>query len=132
MWHFYIDCPVTKCLWKEVVTHMNTISSEAVKQDPVSFLTSGVVQTKPGHVKNFIALLFKWYLYVQRCLNKTPNFTEFRATIYQIRNIEKYNAEKSGMQIKHNTKWYPDLQGTEQSPSNESYIINYIENVNVN
>ena len=59
----------------------------------------------PKNFLNFIVLLSKQYIYKVRCLKYKLSINVFKSYIYQVRNLEKYNAMKNSTLYKFNAKW---------------------------
>ena len=59
----------------------------------------------PKNVSSFIVLLSKQYIYKVRCLKDKLSINVFKSYIYQVRNLEKYNAMKNSTLNKFNAKW---------------------------
>ena len=58
-----------------------------------------------NHVKNFICLVAKHYIYRQRFLLKPLSITEFRYLIEKLKSYERYYALSKGKLKMHNLKW---------------------------
>ena len=67
----------------------------------------------PGHIKNFLCLITKQYIYRQKCCGKKLEFFELRLIIYQLQNVEKYIAIKNNRLQKHLCKWNIELGNKE-------------------
>ena len=72
---------------------MNLFSEDKICFGKDTVIANKIIQN-PSHIKNFICLLTKFYVYRQRCFRKTLNFHELRGLIYNTQNIEKYIAIK--------------------------------------
>ena len=131
--HLFIFCPKTAELWLYVEELMNNFSPECINFGVDMVLWNRIVCDKPGHIKNFICLVTKQYIYRQRCLGKPLCKYELKHLIYQVKNIEKYIAVKNGRIVQFNKKWTPDTKETRQGPlpeeSTEIYVDRYISNM---
>ena len=81
---------------------MSEISNEPIDFSVQNVLWNGLVSHDKYHVKNFICLLTKQYIYRQKCFKKPLSIQEFVNHVYRIRNIERYNALIQGKLKKHN------------------------------
>ena len=85
---------------------MLTFSEEPICFEEGTVLWNRLVPNNSKHVKNFLCLVTKQYIYRQRCLGKSLQYQELLASIIKLRNIEKYIAMKNNRLSKHNKKWY--------------------------
>ena len=71
------------------------------------------------------------YVYRKRCAGVLPNINEYKHEMEPIRNIERYNAVKSGKRDKHMKKWYNVLDQVLANSNPIDYISDYVENLTV-
>ena len=71
------------------------ISDEVIGFETANVIWNRLIVEKPGHVKNFICLVVKQYIYRQRSLKQQIEDNEVIAYIKNIRSIEKYVAIKN-------------------------------------
>ena len=103
--HMFLMCDKIKDFWIEVDCFMNEISAEPIHFGLDTVISNRIVINKPGHVKNFICLLAKQYIYRQRCFQMPVNFFEFKSNVLKIKAMEKYYATQKGKVNKHHIKW---------------------------
>ena len=84
--HFFFECDTTKKIWEEVRAFCNTISDDKFQLSLCNVITN-TVNSKSNHLFNFITLVVKHYLYVQRCLSKKPNINKI---IAKVKKFQKY------------------------------------------
>ena len=60
---------------------------------------------KANHVANFLILVTKHYIYVQRCKKCSLSMYELKSIFNNIENVEKYIAIRNNKLVKHNKKW---------------------------
>ena len=103
--HLFVTCEFVQPIWEKLEEWMCTFSDEAIHFQTDMVLWSRLVDKLVGHIKNFLCLVTKQYIYQQRCLKKELCFHELRKYILQLRNIEKYYAMKNNNLHKHVKKW---------------------------
>ena len=82
---------------------------------------------KEGHIKNFICLLAKHYIYRKRCFLKKLNFPEFSRNVKKIESYEQMYAFKNNRISKHFKKW----KGQIPQEIRDNYIEQYVDQINV-
>ena len=102
--HIFVECAVVKEIWEKLLVHMEMYSLDKPNFSRFNVLFNKL-HSKSNHVFNFICLLFKAYIYKQRCLGKALVYNEVKYSINQVRQIERYNAVIKGKLIKHEAKW---------------------------
>ena len=104
-------------------------SREKIYFDIDTVLWNRLIPTKANHVKNFVCLLVKQYIYRQRCLGKNLSTIELRKHVLHVKNMEKYIATKNHKLSKHQKKWYgkPQCEITLEQPN--SFAMEYINNI---
>ena len=90
-----------------------------------------MIENDRSHVKNFVCLLVKQYIYRQRCLGEKLTNQQFREHVLKVQNMEKYIAIKNSKSGKHQKKWSPDKETSQLAlPLNDQDFINeYIDNM---
>ena len=102
--HLFVDCEEIQQLWRNVenlCVELNGARGNFTARN-IMFNT---VNKSPRNVCNFVCAVTKQYIYAQRCAEKTVNYIELKVRILQLRNVELYNAKKSGNLKKHESKW---------------------------
>ena len=97
-------CEIIQPIWIRIEEFLYTFGDEDITFNVETVITNKLV-ADPCNVKNFVCLLFKQYLYRQRCLSQKPNFEQFTQLVYQAKNIERFIATKNNKLSKHNAKW---------------------------
>ena len=97
-------CSRIQLIWIQIETFLYELSDRRINFGLDMVLTNKLVDN-PQHVENFVCLLFKQYIYRQRCFRKSPDFQEFKRLVFQVKNIEKYIANKIGHNRKYQRKW---------------------------
>ena len=106
MFHFYFSCKVSLELRKEVKSLIaKTYKDEYVKLSPKDIFFCSI-NKECIHIANFICLLVKQELYVNRCLKKETNITQITLKINRIKSYELYNAKKNNKVKTHIKKWH--------------------------
>ena len=101
--HLMFECQLVVSFWQDV--------KEFIEQRGQSFkieLEQILLNTQPGpagNLANFLCLLGKHYIYVQRCQKKPLNKMSFQSYVNTTEVTEKYIAKKNGNLSKHLTKW---------------------------
>ena len=123
--HLMFFCLEVQGLWKNVKKYLDRLCCE-------TFFTLETVMWNRIHksaknIANFVCLLIKHYIYVQRCGEKELSWHEAEALIYRYKNIEKYIAIKNGMVAKFNKKWCTFNEA--EIPENEhtNYVISIFD-----
>ena len=103
--HLLVECVKVYPVWVKLVEYVTKrFGVQHVSIDSVSVILNRIVKPK-YHVVNLVCLLFKQFIYRQRCLKKELVFQHFVSYLCTIENIEKYIAEKNGKQVIHEKKW---------------------------
>ena len=102
--HLFIWCEHVKNLWLKVETFMNEFSTDHIVFGVDMVICNRLVED-PSHVKNFLCLLTKHYIYRQRCLKSKLVFQHYKRYVYQIKSMEKYIAISNQKLDKHSRKW---------------------------
>ena len=64
-----------------------------------------MVTPNAKHLPNFIVLLGKQYIYVNRCNEKLPIYENFLAFVHSLRKTEEHIARQKDKLNFHKTKW---------------------------
>ena len=105
--HLFYRCEKIKPLWPKVITMTQNVDNIDEILSAKNIICNSLVLPKTNSV-NCVCLLFKQYIYKQRCFKKDLNFQEFNQMVNTVRNIEKYNAIRQGKLNVHNLKWCGD------------------------
>ena len=103
--HLFVWCEEVKQLWLNVESFMDELSQEPIVFQEDTVLWSHLVAQPVGHLKNFISLVTKHYIYKQRCLKEKLNFEQLKHLIFSLEGIKKYYAIKGNKLNKHQIKW---------------------------
>ena len=127
--HLFATCPVIQGFWENVSNLLREFGKE-----PKTFLPKQIIcndmYTPTINVGNLVILVAKQYIYRQRCWDKQPNFNEFKSIMYNVKNIEKYNAVCSGNLNKHLQKWgLHKPENPESSMNIDEYLLFYVNNI---
>ena len=106
LYHFFFDCKLVRELWSKLVEYMKQRSDTEVIFEYRNVMFNNI-SYPIRHINNTICLIFKQFLYKERCLGfgNLINFKKVVNYIKQIESIEKYNATVNGHITKHNIKW---------------------------
>ena len=105
--HLFVECDAVAEIWWEIKTYIKTkygLDVDVTNKKKVLF--NSLIPPK-GHIVNFLCLIFKQYVYRQRCLRKPILYNQFILYVNQMENIEKYIALKNDKMNKHSAKWNP-------------------------
>ena len=106
--HLFTGCSIIKGMWLEIKYFMN--ENYAVKMSSLEPLSIIFNKVSANMLANFVCLLFKQYIYRQRCLQKDLSLHEFKSMVHKTENLEKYIAIKRNKINKHNNKWRKNEQ----------------------
>ena len=115
--HLFIYCKYVKPIWIQLEDYMQDLAEEQITFDMDTVMWNLIIPCKPQHVKNFLCLVTKQYIYKKRCLQQNVNFQELRQTIVQIRSIEKFTAVKNNRLKKHCIKWGQTVEQEQEDPN---------------
>ena len=100
--HLFVKCDHVKAIWKYINEYIvNKGCNDLISSDPSAIIFNSF--RKP--VINVICTIVKQYIYRQRCMGKPLNGPEVKSIIWSTENVEKYIAERNGLQKKHLLKW---------------------------
>ena len=102
--HFFIFCKVVEQLWCSLEEFMMQFDQQQIDFSIHNVICNKIIKD-PRNVKNYICLLFKQYLYRQRCFKKQPKLVEFKQLVWHTKNIEKYIAERNEKLNYFRKKW---------------------------
>ena len=86
------------------------------------------MQDNPSNVTNLLFLVAKYHIYRMTCLFNQPNIRIYKEGVPFMRDIEKYNATKSGMLHKHYKKWYnSNINASVDQAISDNFIRDYID-----
>ena len=102
--HLFWLCPLVQNMWSKIKHELFIDYNE--DENPLTFENVFFnCVSRSVHINNFICLLFKQYVYRQRCLGRNLNFTDFNVYVKEIEYMEKYIATKNNSLGKHQRKW---------------------------
>ena len=122
--HLFVLCEKVRDLWLEIEKFKDEFNKEEIDFGLDTVICNRLVED-PGHIKNFICLLTKQYIYRQRCMNAKLSLTELKRHIFNIRNIEKFIAVKNGHTLYHECKWGQSAQHSHSNVQRDR-VDNYI------
>ena len=103
--HLLFQCPIVKTFWSEVKDYMEEFSNAKVVIKPDTVIWNNIVEHLIGHIKNYICLLAKQFIYRVKCMKEQLNIHKFKAIVRETENIEKYYAMKINRLRTHEKKW---------------------------
>ena len=103
--HLFVMCELIRPIWIKIERFMYQFDDTDIDFNIVNVIANLLTPSSRKNVKNFICLLFKQYLYRQRCLQKTPNFNQFQRIVWQTKNIERFIAVKNNKESHYIKKW---------------------------
>ena len=103
--HMFIFCAHTKELWLAMESFMRTISKDKIHFAMDTVYWNRLIKSPAGHIKNFICLVMKHYIYWQRCLKKALNVFELIRIIKHFEQFELHYAVKNNKLFRHQQKW---------------------------
>ncbi len=103
--HLLWDCNTTKILWFKIIQWIHDQSRVQINITRQEVLLGILTEDHFHMFFNTIALIVKQYVYVCRCLSKTPNFTECKSSILKFKYTEECVAKKNSKMVTHNNKW---------------------------
>ena len=103
--HLFVECSCVRKIWQSVCEFIGEeYGPVALKQWASNIIMNNVVDFKCSIV-NFIVLIFKQYIYSQRCLKKELKWQELKGKIKTIERVERYIAVKNNKVHLHAKKW---------------------------
>ena len=103
--HLFLYCEDVKEVWSQVMELMRMLYNGPNSLTGYEFIFSKATGYNVCSTINFISLMFKQYVYRQRCMRKRLCFNAFKQEVLQMQNIERYNAVKNNRLELHNAKW---------------------------
>ena len=102
--HIFYDCSEIFSVWVELVQLLEARYNKKVELSRKNVIFNSLVKPK-RNVINFICLIFKQYVYRQRCQQKNVIFNLFKRELCRVESIEKYIAQKNCKMSIHEKKW---------------------------
>ena len=134
--HLFIRCEKVAPFWIEVEDFMKNFSEEEIHFSVDTVLWNRIIVDNPYHVKNFICLLAKHYIYKKKWQEKPLNVHEFKSLVYEIKNREKYIATVNGKLQLYAKKWndtqvLDQIQISQNNVGNvrENYVLEYLQDL---
>jgi len=107
--HFFVECPVAKNLWKCVQEYFNVFSEYGIVNLSERDIMYGVfiedVYCPKVKLMNHVIIMCKKYLYNCRMLNSKPNFNQLLSNVLQTKSIEYHIAKRKHKLSMHFEKW---------------------------
>ena len=126
--HIMFQCVEVQSLWKQFSEYIEEQYGVKVKLDLTSVILNQVIEPRRS-VINFLCLLTKHFIYVQRCLKNSLSFVVLKQIIKKIESIEKYIAIKKGKIQIHNRKWRNVQNVNQQELDIEQFVMRYVNNL---
>ena len=123
--HLFIWCEKVANLWVQIEKFMESFSDEQIHFSVETVLWNRFIASPKGHIKNFICLLVKQYIYRNKCLAKALSVRECVALIRQTENHEKYYTTKNDCLHKFIRKWYPKKTKDDRNDQLNDYVQQY-------
>ena len=130
--HLFFDCEISTnlrqklCEWllEEFGRDKMTISKQNI-------ILGNVANVFKFRIIDFFFLMYKQYIYRQRCLKENLSFRHMRQLMLQVKNSEKYYAIKNNCLNKFHKKWDPLMKLTNNANDFDinEFVREYIENV---
>ena len=102
--HLLVDCESVKKLWSTLKTWLNHFCALTINLTPYEIIFNKYKGAFAPLV-NTLILITKYYIYVQRCLNKKLNFYELITAIEKYKKVEFVVAWKENKLKKCRYKW---------------------------
>ena len=102
--HLFVMCSKVQPIWIRLEELMSRFDSTAITFNVYSVITNTLINNIKN-VKNFLCLLTKQYIYRKRCFSENPSYEQLESLIWQMKNIERFNAIKNNQEHKHFAKW---------------------------
>ena len=122
--HLMIECSEVKSMWTQFYSYIqNRFGVQDICVNPRDRILNQIVKSR-NSVVNFVCLLFKQFLYRQRCLKEVLDFKQFERYVKNIEHMEKFIAKKNNRLDTHQKKWVGSAQETF---SLRAFLFNYNE-----
>ena len=82
--HIFVECEVVKNFWNQLTPFFNSINDTNHVYGSYEIIFNRICQN-PRHIKNFLCLIVKQYIYAQRCLGKKLSKNEVEEKIRENR-----------------------------------------------
>ena len=103
--HLFVMCEKIRDIWIKIEEKMYEYNSQDIEFNVASVMWNRLVKNDPKNIKNFICLLFKQYVYRQRCLGETPDCNQFFNIISVNGSVERFIAKGNNKLDQHIKKW---------------------------
>ena len=90
--HLFLECEYSKTLWSDIQNWLEDDLPNISSRDVVLGFVGGQFY---GRMENFLLLLYKRFIYVNRFSNKSFKFEGFKVYIKGIMKIEEKTASKN-------------------------------------
>ena len=128
--HIFFECAEVACFWKNIEGFVQSFDPNVVLDLSLSNVIFNKIAPRRLHIINFLCIVFKQFIYRQRCLKLSLSKYAFINYVNEIKNSEKYYAVKSNKFNIHQKKW--NINCTESKINNnstDSFIEEYIKNM---
>ena len=104
--HLFLECEYSITLWSDI---QNWLEGDLPNINSQDVVVGFVERQFYGKMENFLLLLYKSFIYINRLSNKSVRFEGFKVYIKGIMKIEEKIASKNNKLPQHFQKW--DLLG---------------------
>ena len=129
--HLFYECDGVCAFWRNVFPFIQQFNRN-VKIDMCKFnFLFNQIAGRSVNITNFLCLVFKQFVYRQRCLQKDLSMFGFKNYVYEIQNSEKYYAIKNNKLYAHYKKWEPEraVRTCEMQTDTDEFLQEYIDNL---
>ena len=115
--HLIYECELVQRIWDEVKTELKKITDEELFFSRETIVWNNV-SNRVCSVGNTVVLYVKQYIYRKRCESSHLSMQEVRRGIYELKRLERFEAEKNRKLHRHYRKWEPHTDFNELYPNN--------------
>ena len=127
--HLFCTCPIVVQLWMDIKDYL--IERYDMLAENLVVSNSNIIknQITKGRtdICNFVCMLAKRYIYVQRCKKLSINCNSFKQLVNDVQRTEKYIAVKNGKLSKHDRKW--ERKTKSKTNSHQDYAEEFLFNM---
>ena len=99
--HMFVECTEVSNLW----IRLNELLNANIEPNDIKKIFFNRVMENSKLLPNFLVLVTKYYIYVQKCLEQKLSFESLKATICYYRDMEYRIAIKKNKLAHHEAKW---------------------------
>ena len=114
--HLLYSCKIVTQIWEKLQNFIQKCTNIDMTQVEINEKTVMLnsAYPKPMNIVNLLVLITKQNIFASKCMGKKPCFEQIIQNIESIYQLEKYNAQKADRINKHNMKWAPYANNTDQ------------------